>query len=169
MRTKEQDRIRKAAERASDPEKYRAMKNKYRASNREKIRTQHAAWIKAHPGYHATRREKNREKLRAQCEAWRKANLHKDSARSALQRLEDSRATPEWANRFFIEEIYDLARLRTKATGFPWHVDHIVPLRSKRVCGLHVENNLRAIPATNNIAKGNRHWPDMPEERISGE
>lgn len=32
---------------------------------------------------------------------------------------------------------------------------------SKKVCGLHCEANLRALPAVDNISKGNRHWPDM--------
>jgi hypothetical protein len=162
MRTKEQDRLRKAEERATNPSACRERANRWRAKNIEKVRRQHREWVQAHPGYYAAWTAKNREKLRAKCEEWRKANLHKDSARSARQRLEDSRATPKWANRFFIEEIYDLAQKRTQATGFPWHVDHIIPLRSKKVCGLHVEHNLQVIPATHNIAKGNRHWPDMP-------
>lgn len=71
-------------------------------------------------------------------------------------------AMPAWANPFFIEEIYDLARRRTIATGFPWHVDHIVPTISHLVCGLHTERNLRVIPGKENQSKKNFHWPDMP-------
>jgi 5-methylcytosine-specific restriction endonuclease McrA len=41
-------------------------------------------------------------------------------------------------------------------------VDHIVPLKSPLVCGLHVEHNLQVIPATQNRRKHNRVWPDMP-------
>ena len=66
------------------------------------------------------------------------------------------RATPAWANPFFIQEAYRLVRQRAKATGLAWHLDHIIPLRGKNVSGLHVESNLRVILATENLRKGNR-------------
>jgi hypothetical protein len=84
-------------------------------------------------------------------------------SRGAKARLQSPRAMPAWANQFFIDEIYDLAQLRKRHTGIEWHVDHIVPLKSSAVCGLHVEHNLQVIPGAENRSKRNRHWPNMPE------
>lgn len=70
-------------------------------------------------------------------------------------------ATPKWADKSKINEIYKKARELTKMTGIQYNVDHIVPLKSKYVCGLHVPANLEPIPAEINKAKSNRIWPQM--------
>jgi hypothetical protein len=69
------------------------------------------------------------------------------------------RATPPWlsaAQKQDIEGIYASARLITKSTGVLHHVDHIIPLNGRNVCGLHVAWNLRVIPWQDNLRKSNR-------------
>lgn len=134
-----------------NPEQRRATNRSWRAKNAAKARAATRLWYRQHP-------EKNAEYARKRYER----NPAKAIAVVRRKQAEKLRAIPAWANLFFIEEIYDLARLRTQYLGIKHHVDHIVPLRHPLVCGLHVEHNLRVVPASVNQMKGNRHWPDMP-------
>lgn len=65
-------------------------------------------------------------------------------------------ATPIWANKDKIKDIYKAARKLTESTGIPHEVDHIIPLSNKLVCGLHVENNLQILPKDENRKKYNK-------------
>lgn len=71
-----------------------------------------------------------------------------------------AKRVPKWANLQAIAAIYLHAQDVTRKTGILHHVDHIIPLHGKKVSGLHVEANLRVIPATDNIRKGNRYQPE---------
>lgn len=59
-------------------------------------------------------------------------------------------ATPDWADKKAIAEIYRKAEKKGKA------VDHVIPLNHKKVCGLHVHQNLKAVSGPANLAKGNK-------------
>lgn len=84
-------------------------------------------------------------------------------------------ATPRWADPKKIAAIYAEAYRLTKETGEPYHVDHIVPIQGpiakygpfrgeRLVYGLHCEANLQVIRGVENLSKGNRYWPGMPDE-----
>ena len=93
---------------------------------------------------------------------WAKRNPSVMASRAMHRLALKRKATPSWANLAAIDVLYIEAKRREIETGVKWHVDHIVPLKSKLVCGLHVEANLAVLTASENIAKSNRYWPDMP-------
>jgi 5-methylcytosine-specific restriction endonuclease McrA len=52
--------------------------------------------------------------------------------------------------------MYLEAQRLTKLTGERYVVDHIIPLRSDIVCGLHVPWNLRVMTQEENLKKSNK-------------
>ena len=60
------------------------------------------------------------------------------------------RATPKWADMLAIQLIEEEAHSKGH------HVDHIIPLQGKNVCGLHVENNLQILSPKLNLWKSNK-------------
>lgn len=94
--------------------------------------------------------------------AYRKKNPGKLQAHKAARRARKLQATPGWADLARISKIYQLANMEKQLTGSNVNVDHIVPLNSKLVCGLHVHYNLQITTDLYNFRKSNRKWPDMP-------
>lgn len=86
---------------------------------------------------------------------WRVANKGRVSAATRKRQAAKVNATPAWADMSAIERIYEECVLRTELTGIKHEVDHIIPLQNDRVCGLHCENNLQVLPATENRHKWN--------------
>ena len=85
------------------------------------------------------------------------ARVVRRRAEKAYRRAAKICATPRWADR------KEIARIYRKARELGLTVDHIVPLKSGLVCGLHCEANLRVLSNEENGRKSNRFWPDMPE------
>lgn len=125
----------------------------YYENNKEAIKLKSIAWS-----------EDNLEKVQGYKRKWKKKNPQAGAARRAAKLS----ATPRWVlqdewNDFVVQETYILAKLRSEILCQPFHVDHIVPLVSDKVCGLHWHANLQVIHAETNLSKGNRYWPHMPE------
>lgn len=145
----------------ANPEQNRKRQREWRKANRDVSR----AWVELNyektVEYARQWRDANRAKVREYHREWAQRNPEKITAKTVRRDAKKIQATPSWANVDHIIGIYELCGLFRKI-GVKLEVDHIVPLRSTLVCGLHVEYNLQLMPARDNVRKGNRWWPDMP-------
>jgi hypothetical protein len=137
-----------------------AADRRYYERNREKL-----------IGYSRQYRENNKEKVR-DTDKIRNRKYHADNPEKSRTRTSKRRATkqqaiPSWFGEFdqlVFEEAYSLAALREAEIGFEWHVDHMVPLRAKKACGLHCADNIQVIPAEMNLSKNNKMILTKPLE-----
>lgn len=129
---------------AERKDQIRDAQRSYYQQNSAAIRAQQDKWRSENPSYRDDAYQRNPAPVRA------------ESSRRRAARLQRSMAWDEELTDLVTKEAHALAVLREKATGFKWHVDHIIPLRGKTVSGLHVWNNLQVIPGADNARKGNR-------------
>jgi hypothetical protein len=173
---------RNAAWARANQEKVASTKKKYRQENSERISLGIARWRLNNSEKAAfyvrkwrekvgkervladakRRREANPESGRLAALAWQKRNRAKATANQVARHAAKLKAIPGWADLEKVKLMYEAARDLYKKNGVSYHVDHVVPLVSDLVCGLHWEGNLQIITASENRSKGNRHWPDMP-------
>jgi hypothetical protein len=148
---------------AADPA-YRARKALLKRGsylrNREKVLQQQRIYNTANAArrseWHRAWRERNAERKRSTNRAHYEKNKGRYYEYSAARRAAKLNATPDWCEHQAIAAFYAAC-----PTGF--HVDHIVPLQSQFVCGLHCLANLQYLPAKENASKRNYRWPDMPQ------
>lgn len=77
---------------------------------------------------------------------------------AAQRKAHVRQATPAWLTteqKAHIKRIYKLAQTMKDITGIDYHVDHIIPLRGKSVCGLHIPENLQVLRSDLNLSKSN--------------
>ena len=140
-------------------ERIKEYRKTYHKANKEKLAAKHKEWRLANKEtvntLNRSYRVKNKDKVAAWKKKWSDNNKDKKCVSSANRRALKFRATIRLTelDKFVIDEMYSLAKLKTEQTGFSWHVDHIKPLTKG---GLHKPTNLQVVPASWNLSKGNR-------------
>lgn len=123
----------------------KAAKRKYYESNKELV------MLKA-----LSRSNEQRQQYR---DTWKKNHPDLVRANTKHRRDKHKQATPPWLTKEqkqAIKQLYVDAMITSKVTGVPYVVDHIVPLRSDEVCGLHVPWNLQIMTREENLKKSNK-------------
>jgi hypothetical protein len=136
--------------RIANPEKYKAQLVRAYAKHRDGDIERLKAWKVNNPEKHQDSGRKYRVKYHARV----MAHVRKYQA-TKMQ------AMPKWVSFSDTVKFYEEAKRLTEL-GIPSEVDHIVPLTSKIVCGLHCPANLQVLSVKENRSKRNRYWPDMP-------
>lgn len=134
LNNSEKEKQRKIVAYWKNPEKEKARAAKWRDKNREYLREKDRKNAKERPAYFSFKTQKRHT--------------------AKLQRTPPWLSAKQWQD---IKTEYELASWCSKVQGQKYHVDHIVPLQGKQVCGLHVPWNLQVIPATDNMKKSNKH------------
>ena len=115
--------------------------------------------------------EKNKDLVKARANArpknevsqykkkYKEANPDLYKALTSVRKRRHRNATPKWistSQKLAMRQLYLQAMELTKLTGERYVVDHIIPLISDEVCGLHVPWNLRVITQEENLRKSNK-------------
>jgi hypothetical protein len=131
----------------ANKEKRLAKSREWNANNKERRRINNNNWWRNNP-----------DKRLSKFKRFHKNNLSKNRQYVAKRRAAKLQRTPPWLTEdqlWLINEIYDLAALRTEVTGVEHHVDHVVPLQGNTVSGLHLPWNLQVLTAYENLSKSN--------------
>lgn len=152
-RYRDKNKLKTQVYRAVNKERYTKHKKAYYERNKTTVITRSKQWALDNPEKVLDAKRKSREKHRAKGNAaaqnWKRINKEKVREYTAFRRAQKKLATPKWVNRKTLREIY-----KNCPEGF--EVDHIIPLVSDIVCGLHIPENLQYLPKTENRKKSNK-------------
>lgn len=124
-----------------------------RCSSKRCLQDYKNEWARENPGSKLKWLANNKEKRAKVSSEYRKRNNSYYTEYVALRSRLAKQAKPKWLDewqRFYIEELYDIAKRRNL------EVDHVIPLKHKLVCGLHVPWNLQLLTRSENAVKSNK-------------
>ena len=144
----------------ANKEKVIAYNREWRANNKTKVKAQNARYRATHKeelaAKHKEYEKENRKRVNEVKRAYKKKNPVSSRANRMHYYAKKTNSVPSWADKAQIKAFYIHAQFMSKHTGIPHEVDHIDPLRSDKVCGLHCHQNLQVITAEANRKKNNK-------------
>lgn len=159
-RNKELLQAKRKAHYEANKEQYAKNNKDWRNSHKEERKQYMEKWHNANPEknkeYCAKRKIERNDEVLAYSRTWKKNNKPKVNASIKARKLAKIQRTVAWSDKEKIESYYSVCAFFNEVNGYiKYHVDHIYPLKGKRVSGLHVENNLQILLAKENIKKSN--------------
>lgn len=122
-------------------EKALAKRKEVYAKNREKIIEESRVY-----------RRENKDKIQDYCFR----NKAKRNQRAQERRVAVRKATTPWYDPQYLRDLYENIKEAEAIFKTKFHVDHIIPLTHKAVCGLHTQENFQILTAQANWIKNNR-------------
>ena len=130
---------------ARNPQRVKELQKLSAQRCRAQARIRRERWIEKHP-----------ERMKESRKKWRSNNPDKRAANVRSRQLAQVHAQPGWLSKEQKKQMvafYKEAARLTKEKGIPHEVDHIIPIRGKQVCGLHVPWNLQVLTCHENRRK----------------
>lgn len=125
---------------------YSKYQKHYKVLNRNKIRERKKNWAKNNP-----------EKVKRYDKKYLENNRAKINTYNAKRRSEKLFASVNISNdKHLINELYQDANDCQWLSELKLEVDHIIPLKHEKVCGLHVSWNLQLLTREDNAIKKNK-------------
>lgn len=148
--------------RAGRASEYAALRRASYEKNQDAEKAASLAYYRANRESQKARHFLYMQRTAEQQKQYARDNRHRYAAHLAARRAALEQRTPAWLTPEDFAQmtrVYKLAKRLTELTGVEHHVDHELPLRGKKVSGLHVPQNLRVITASANISKRNEFEP----------